>query len=222
VISGDIVTMPLEALISALKDLVPTDVDCFLPKFSTSTERSQHAFHAAFCDMCSPYYNYGMLLCGIPCIDIKGTKEEWCEISNRWKTLTKIFGTEQTWFDSVQKTLDEIKDNLNNSEFWKKMFYLEHCGSGSQVMVFGWWTNFYLKQPSVRYSKNFSTHVSQVNYRQLNLGIDYLMKVGLFTSKQEGDFMVPDFGYIVYEKGKVEDLKASRKAFVLTEGQLGA
>jgi hypothetical protein len=93
VFSGDPVVMPLASLIDVLKDTVPTDINLFLPKFSTTTDRSQHAYYSAFCDICSPYYNYGMLLCSIPLIDIRGDKEDWQELANKWKSLSKIINT---------------------------------------------------------------------------------------------------------------------------------
>jgi len=199
VLSGSLVEMPLDVLVGSLKDYVPTDTEHFLPEFSTSTERSQHAFNAAFCDICSPYYNYMMLLCGFPYIDVRGTKEDYATIAAHWKALSGLIGT-NVWTEKVQQVLNEIVAHLDSPEFWKKMFYLERCGSGSDVEAYGWITNLYREQPRTRYPSNFSPHVSIVKYKQLDTGKDYEMRVGLFCSRMEGDFLVPDYGYVIHEK----------------------
>lgn len=210
VLTGDPVVMPLDSLISELKKLVPTDVNLFLPNFSTSNERSIFAGYAAFCDMVSPYYNYCMYACGIPRIDVRGTKEDYAHLSDSWlkiyQLLSKIKGADFDtfkWATKIMSLLPNISNNLENGDFWQKMFYLDECGSGSDVEVQGWWRDFYRKQPSVAYPDNFSTHVSNVSYKYLPNDQDYIMKSGLFFSNLEGEgILVPEFGRIVYEKIK--------------------
>jgi hypothetical protein len=48
-----------------------------------------------------------------------------------------------------------------------------------------------------------------VKYKQLNTNKDYEMKQGLFASKKEGGFLVPDFAHIIYEKGPEVTTKKS-------------
>src|SRR3990167_9458970 len=61
----------LDLIADELKKLVPTDIDIFIPKFSTSTPASAFAFKSAFADAMSPYYDYMMLLCGISKIQLQ-------------------------------------------------------------------------------------------------------------------------------------------------------
>lgn len=210
VLTGDPVVIPLSSLIEKLRDLVPTNIDMFLPRFSTSNERSTLAKYAAFCDMVSPYYDYCMKLCGIPFVRIDGTKEDYEELLNSWNkiygTLTNIKSNDFkmfSWATKVTSLLSNILANLDNADFWKKMFYLDKCGSGGDKVVCGWWKDFYRVQPSPAYPHNFSTHISDVSYKFLDTGQDFIMKSGLLYSKLEDDgLLVPEFGRIVYEKLK--------------------
>ena len=204
VITGELVEMPLSSLMVGLKEKVPTDVDLFMPKFSTTTERSQHAFHAAFCDMCSPYYDYSMLCCGFPAIDVRGTEDDWMKLSESWTGLKDVFKAYGTWFQRVQDIFDDCAANFSNADWWSKIFRLERCGSGGQTEAYGWYTDLFQEAPSVRYTKNFASCVAKVEYKQLNTQKNYLMQDGLFFSCQEGDFMVPDFGFTIHEKIEVE------------------
>jgi hypothetical protein len=199
VLSGDPVLLPLNAIIEALKDLVPTDSASFLPEFSTSTLRSKHAFNANFADMCSPYYSYSMLLCNIPLVDVRGEKADYNTIVERWDQLKQLFSPQKAYMEQVHKIIKQILENLNNPSFWQTMFSLERCGSGSEVVVSGWWTKVYRELPRLAYPDNFSSHVAKVSYTNLTDSKKYIMYDGLFFSKITGDFLEPNFGFAVYE-----------------------
>jgi hypothetical protein len=199
--SSSIVEMPMDKLVDMLTSLVPTESSVFMPQFSTSTPSSQHAMQCAFADLCSPYYNYGMFLCDIPCIDVRGTREDWLKVAFNWEKLSEVVPV-GTWSQEVLKLLKEVAENIENAAFWKKMFWLESCGSGHQTEVRGWITKLFISQPQVAYASNFSTQISVVKYKQVDLDLDYDMKVGLFSSTPEGDFLVPDFGHVIFERLK--------------------
>lgn len=205
IVTGELVEMPLDALVGSLKKLVPEDTDQFMPDFSTATDRSRHAFHAAFCDLVSPYYNYGMMLCAIPAIDVRGSVDDWQLMKQSWDKLTKVFGCAGDWFKRVGKILDSCIENRENAEWWRNIFHLTKCGSGSQVEVSGWYADLFLTQPNgLRYVENFPSCIATVNYKQLNFDFEYTMKDGLFYSCAEGDFMRPDFGFTIHQKIEIE------------------
>lgn len=54
--------------------------------------------------------------------------------------------------------------------------------------------------PDTPYPTNYPTHMAKVPYHQIKTNKDYEMQDGLFFSKMEGDFLVPDFGFVVQEK----------------------
>lgn len=198
--TDDPVEIPIHLVIGQLYDLVPTDVDIFLPSFSTTTSKARDAEMVAFADMVSPYYNYMMLSCGIPYIEVLGSEKDYLLIGECWNKIAGLFKTHEEYFERVSKTLSDILQNLDNVEFWKKMFYLEKCGSGSQTETYGWFTDLYLEEPKLRYIGNFSTHVSQVEYKELFSQREFLLKTGIFSSKIEDGFLNPDFGKVILEK----------------------
>jgi len=198
VLSGDPFIMPLGVLATALKSRVPSDADIFFPEFSTRTERSLHASKAAFCDICSPYYNYTMLLCGIPTVDVRGDFGDWERLQDAFAKLANLIGA-SSWTQTVSSVLSELIINFSSKGFWKNIFRLDRCGSGSEVEVSGWFPRLFRSQPRPKYAKNYSTHVSVVKYKQLPSNKNYEMSVGVFGSRLEGDFMIPDFSYVIHE-----------------------
>jgi len=202
VLTGDPEVMPLSLLAEALKKRVPTDSKLFLPEFSTTTARSRHSFRAVFCDMCSPYYNYSMMSCGFPAIDVQGEAADYEKVHENYVKLVKLFPTEREYMSKVAKQLKEIITKRNNSAFWKGIFNLERCGSGGQVLLSGWWTNLYKETPKVRYPENYSAHIAKVPYKNLDSNREFEMQDGLFFSRMNGDFLEPNFGFIVHEKKK--------------------
>jgi len=196
--------MPLSLLVDLLKEKVPTDSGLFMPKFTTTHLRGKHAMRAVFCDMCSPYYNYMMLLCDFPAIDVRGQQSDYEKIASHWEQLTELFPAVSEYMNRVGKVIDRIIENLTKVNYWRGMFRLENCGSGHQVKVRGWWTDLYLEVPRTAYPENFSTHVAKVPYTSLNFDPpkDFEMQDGLFYSKMNGDFLEPQFGFIINEKKK--------------------
>lgn len=199
--TGDLIVMPLSLLIEELKDKVPTNTESFLPEFSTSTNRSKHAMRAMFCDMCSPYYNYMMFCCGIPAVDVRGEESDYQKIADNWNRLSDLFD-EQDYFYKVKSILQDVVKKKEDNTFWKNMFHLERCGSGSQVEVKGWFSRLFKEYPQIGFPENFSTHVAKVSYEQLNTKKKYEMFDGLFYSHMNGDFLEPRFGFVVYETNK--------------------
>lgn len=196
----DPVVIDLDTLIKALSDKVPTDASHFLPEFTTSTVKSLHAFQATFCDMCSPYYNYMMYMCNIPKVDVQGTIDDWKSLSDKWFQLsTMVLGRHDAWSTSVSRILDALVKSFSDTEFWKAIFNIKHCGSGGQTEIFGWFVDLFCTQPRIRYASNYSNHVSVVDYKQLSGDVDYKMSVGLFGSNMQDGFMVPDFSYVVHQ-----------------------
>ena len=201
VTTEDPVVMPLNRLVGALREHVPTDSTLFMPEYSTTTQASRHAMYASFCDLCSPYYNYGMMLCDFPAISIQGTADDWCGLAEDWLKLKPMFTSVGKWFDDVASILMGCYENRDERDWWKSMFMLERCGSGHQTEVSGWFADLFRQPPQgPAYVNNFPTNVAQVEYKELTLDREFKMQDGLFFSRQEGDFMVPEFGYTVHEK----------------------
>lgn len=194
--TADTTFMPLDRLIDALRFHVPTNIDIFLPTFTTTSERSQMAMFASFADMCSPYYEYCTTCCGFPHIDVLGTPEDYQKISDYISLIGEVLFT--PYLAKAKKTVDRIIENLDSPEFWNKMFFYVFCGSGSEDYD-GWWKDIYFKEPRTNLLENWASHISKVNYKDLTTNINYTMKTGLFVSNFVDDVLMPDFGYVIYQ-----------------------
>ena len=200
------VVLPLESIIEQLKHLCPTDVNTFLPSFSTSDNNSFLANCASFADMVSPYYNYSMYMCGISKVRIDGTLEDWELFNQNLAKMVELFPTYTSYFNNVSDRINSIIESysdenlhtMSNVEFFRNIFELERCGSGGQVEVKGWIKDFFIETPRVGYIENYSSCVSKVEYKNLSTNESFKMYSGLFSSKIVSDYLEPMFGYMVY------------------------
>jgi len=206
VYTKDMELIDLELIANALRKLVPTDIDLFVPTFSTSTKTSNLALIATFADAMSPYYDYWMLCCGIPKIKVQGEIEDWLKVNENLRKLDDLLvhPVINKYIKSVTKLVENIIININEPEisFWKDIFTLARCGSGGQFEVKGWIANLFIKTPDPAYVHNYPTCVSYVGYKNLTNNTNYELVYGLFSSKEENDYLIPEFGYLILEENK--------------------
>lgn len=185
-----------ELLIDGVKGRVPSNImDHTFPSYSTDTEKSQIANYTAFLDMVSPYYNYSMLLCGIPKIKVLGTLDDWNLFIAKCMKISEIIPEFKKYLEVVRKRIVKIYED---SCEYGGIFSLERCGSGSQVEVSGWIKEFFIEKPSVTYPENFISCISKIDYHNYNDNKDYRLYAGLFTSVIDDDYLVPDFESIYF------------------------
>lgn len=186
--------------------MIPIDTSLFLPSFSTETDMSRLASLAAFLETCSPYYNYGMYLCGHPRIKLAGTLEDWaCIVANLDRLRAEFNALPDSpicpWIAlSVLPTATKIANRMaclsdENEAWFKDIFSEERCGSGGQTTVNGWFSRLFLTQPkSLREVGNFPTHVTKVPYTTLPSDTKWNLCFGLFHSDRDAEgFTVPEF-----------------------------
>jgi len=198
IVSNGMSNMSLEKFAAELKHAIPTDTSLYFPEFGL-TKNSAYAFYATFCDLCSPYYNYTMYLCGFPLIDVKGTIDDWKTLKTHWDKLKLVIHENNKWKTDVSSVLDNIIENFSNQEWWKTIFSLKKCGSGHQTTVSGWFSSLFHTQPKILYAENFSAHLSTIKYKQLDTNKNYETCMGLFNSVQSDEFMIPSFSFINYD-----------------------
>ncbi len=193
---GNLISVDL--LIAGLQGKIPSGMieDCF-PDLSTDNEKSKIADYTAFLDMVSPYYNYSMLLCGIPKIKVLGEKGDWLKIM--W-ALGKITSAVPEFAKYLLGVANKIAVICDETCDFSQMFSLERCGSGSQVEVSGWIRDFFIEQPRVSYPENFISCISKIDYHCYNDGRDYRLYAGLFTSEIEDGYIVPAFDNMYFMK----------------------
>lgn len=222
--TGDSEVVPLDLIIDQLKGLVPGGIEGYLPTFSTTTLNSRFAHYAAFCDAVSPYYSYGMYMCGFPAIKILGTIDDYVKLAEAWRQLPKLLVAQGTaFFARVQKVLEELVVALHGArgetdigreaarEWFGTIFAAENCGSGHQTEVNGWITKLQRKQPKgPRYASNFAPQIAKVQYDELTTKRKFVMLYGLFSSELVDGVATPSFSPLVFEPKMTEDAKDAR------------
>lgn len=197
------IVMPVDALIERLRGLVPVGVDVFLPEFSTQTELGLIAHYAAFCDAVSPYYEYGMKMCGIYAVRVLGTDEDWTKIQVGLDNLKPIL-------DKLTKYLDKASDIVTNiisgdKKFFEKIYADKRCGSGGEREVQGWFSELTpIKKEKgnympPKYLENFPSHAASFDYKNLDTDTKFRMSCGIFESKIDGDYLVPSYGQLIFQ-----------------------
>lgn len=199
--SNSLTILPLDLITAELKKRVPTDIDTFLPTFTTMTERALFAQYAAFADMVSPYYEYMMFACGIPFVDVRGVRSDYQKMFDCWGKIGDLIKGHERYFTRVGVLLLEMTNKLTNADFWKGMFALKRCGSGGQEEVAGWFQQIYREHKGIRTPESFPDHLAKVKYLQLDTNINYEMRNGLLSSKliAEKNLLEPEFGHVVFQ-----------------------
>ncbi len=209
-------------VIDALKNRVPTDVDTFIPKFSTLTPLGELAFNIAFCDVVSPYYSYGTFMCGIPSVRIEGTPADWTLLRNTLYKVSNLFqGSLNEYLVRCDEWVEKIISNFesNNADFFRKMVRLERCGSGSQFDMDGWILEFLnqktRKGVQLEGLQPFFTHMDYINIETQR---NFSMYAGHFYSKIEDGFLIPCYDAFKFE---LFDVKPEPTKYVITKGDVG-
>lgn len=204
--TANAVELPLKKIMEELKRLVPTDIGAFFPSLSTATDGYNLASMAAFADAVSPYYEYSMFLCEISKIRVMGTQEDWNRMGDSLRELDHTInplGELNEYINKVQGMLEKIfrSYDTKDSEFWKDLFWFKRCGSGSQVEVYGWYRDFFMRKvKGPGYVCNYPSQIAMVEYKNLSTKKDYRMAQGLFRSVVDQDnFLRPDFGFLIQE-----------------------
>lgn len=180
-------------LLEAMRPLLPVDADVFLPDLSTHTPQSLVACTAAFADALRAYYDYGMFCCGIPKIDLTGTREDWELLYRNAVTINAMFApiqkmrTTATYLERVIGVLTNIVSTFytadNNQEFWLNTFRQKNVGSGGDMLVNGWIVDLYKQATQGQVLRGFHHTISLLPYRNVSTGESFVMTHGAFGSK---------------------------------------
>jgi hypothetical protein len=225
VVTGDPETIDPHAVVEQLKTRVPTDVDTFLPDFSTDTIVSKMSMSIAFCDMVSPYYNYGTLMCGIPTVEIGGTREDWnLLLANLDKIRTLFTGKMNDYLlrcDTTVRFMLDATIKKTGPAFLSQIIKLERCGSGSDEEISGWILDF-VNMPKDKYTpmlKNVHQHVSKMEYKNLETQRTFELYTGIFYSEPKGNVLVPCYNaHRIETTGKQNKSKEKKAKDTFFEG----
>jgi hypothetical protein len=195
IINEDPVVIDIHILYSAVCNRLPDNFDTeFTEEFSTSTVQSKTAFMMSFLDCVSSYYDYGMMMCGIPHIRVLGSIDDYNKITTKIDSFKTIFPDLIPYFKRFKAIVTEIKDS-DDPIFYKKIFSFRECGSGGDEEVCGWFSDLYRCHPQVRYIGNYSPHISSVPYTNMDTKKKYEMCIGVVRSEmdEKDHMLIPSF-----------------------------
>lgn len=202
VLTDNVETIDPKLVIDKLKDRVPSNVSDFLPQFSTTTDMSRLAMNVSFCDMVSPYYSYGTMLCGIPRITIDGTDDDWKQIISKLSALSELFvGNTKSYLqrcsDLVEKMLKAAKKN--DAMYFESMVSLRRCGSGHQKEMSGWILGFLMEGKQGTQLEGLPVQMARMRYKNFETQRGFDLYCGLFYSAIKDGNMIPEYSAIRIE-----------------------
>ena len=208
--TADVTKINLRQILTALNTLSPTNPGLFLPRFSTTTEASELAFLAAFCDAVSPYYNYMTTMCGIPAVKLLGTQEDWTRLHAAFIDMTaalaEIDGLYATWATTTAAPLlKRLSEQFTapDAAFMGDMFRIERCGSGHLAPAAGWIVDLHIDAPEGHYKEvhDFPSHIARVQFTNAETRRQFDLCYGLLSSTKDADgFLVPEFRSVTHER----------------------
>lgn len=195
----------MDDIVRQMHQHVPLDINLFCPDINMP-EVARLAILAAFLETASPYYNYMMFACGIPRIKIGGTVADWqilyLNLNELKGQFTKYNAALEDWFQQCEMICGGIINTLANGlestgeGWWSQIIKNEHCGSGGEQLLTGWWTRLFINYPSLAKIENFSSHITKVPYTTHPSGTKWHLTFLLSHSiKDDEGFMVPQFSY---------------------------
>ena len=201
----------IDGLIELLKGAAPVDLSMFLPEFSDSTPEAKLAMSASVLDMSQHYYDYCGFCCGIPAIDLRGTREDWIAICDAISNITTAVNTSGATQGAILPVTEYLADVLtvasnillsfdqDQTEFWRDIFTQKNVGSGNDLEINGWICDLYHNVKRGELIRAFHDSVSKFPYKNVSTGKHFLMVHGAFGSNIEDGFVTTVYDHITIE-----------------------
>lgn len=128
----------------SISKYVKSDIhNLYVQSFSTTTSVEKAAYEVALLDVMSGYFEYEYsTLCGIPTINIEGTKTDWLKIK---KGLQQFKGYKiDNWINSLEPIIQQFvdaSDNKIDTAFWSNIFKRKDESGGPYIT--GWIIKFF-------------------------------------------------------------------------------
>ena len=202
----------------------------YVQSFSTTTSVEKAAYEVALLDVMSGYFEYEYATsCGIPAINIEGTKTDWLKIK---KKLQHFKGYNiDNWINSLEPIIQQFvdaSDNKIDTAFWSNIFKRKDESGGPYIT--GWIIKFFPyindnnkmtinpyidKEPKKHFegllTNQFNNGLSKADFIWNYYGTNYEMEflAGFIGIKQDLKSLTlrPEIGWVVknkkYEKKSV-------------------
>ncbi|MEZ6129391.1 MAG: DUF4419 domain-containing protein [Planctomycetaceae bacterium] len=114
----------------------------FVPNFSTTSPTDKAAAEIVLMDVVEKYFRFtlGRVICGIPCIELEGSEQDWCSLSERVDRFREL--NLDWWIDPLQNILKQFAAASAgdvDSEFWRSIYRVyQPTVPCSQSTSLGW------------------------------------------------------------------------------------
>ena len=173
-----------------------TDMIEWVKPFSESDGLATLSLKCSMLDMVSKYYDYAMFMCGIPKIQLSGSKQDWEDLKNRLSDIRSKLQHFNNYMNRVNECVDDLIDG--NTSKLAGIMSVNRVGSGGQLKLDGWIKNlFYDNKP--RMIQTFNPCVSGVDFKDFGSGEEFRIHSGIMCVEADdsNQMMHPSFGYIV-------------------------
>lgn len=196
----------------------------YVQSFSTTTPTEKAAYEIALLDVMSGYFDYEYATaCGIPEINIEGTKQDWIKIKNTLNSL-KGYGVDN-WINSLEPIIQQFinaSENKIDNAFWENIFkrkdesggpyitgwiikFFPYISNGSRKMI----PNPYINKEPKEFMEGLETNqfnngLSKASFIWNYFGKEYEMEflAGFVGIKQDKKSLTlrPEIGWLVKDK----------------------
>lgn len=202
--TDDITTLPYDKVIESLQQHVPVDVSVFIPEFTTNSPAATLAMNAAFCGIVKHYYKYSTFMCGFPAIDLQGTDNDWQLFDTHLDQLIHMLPSEllRGWLGKIRGIVEKIRNSLvwPDISFLSEFFSSSRIGSGGELKIDGWLSEFWVFRPSLPKLENFSNHWGTIPYTNIETGRKFIGVHGCFLQRRnDAGYVYSDYASMVVE-----------------------
>lgn len=209
--TNDITTVDPILILQKLQDKVTFDYNVFLRHYSTSTPMVVLAGVAAFAEAASNYYSYMTYCCGLPKVTFGGTMHDWDWMSTHCVELANVFDPSTSVYKYLYRVMS-LCENLyaaiknNNIEYVRNIFTQKNVGSGGELIIDGWITEFFSDIETIKLKKleNFTGTYTKIPYQNLETGRRFKALYGGFemTKDENNNYSLTYKSYILEEFNK--------------------
>jgi len=209
----------------SISKYVKSDIhNLYVQSFSTTTATEKATYEVALLDVMSGYFEYEYATaCGIPEINIEGTKEDWQKIKSNLKNF-KGYNIDN-WINSLEPIMQQFinaSENKIDNNFWSNIFKRKDESGGPYIT--GWVIKFFpyisdgnqkmIKNPYIErepkefmeglQTNQFNNGLSKAGFIWNYFGKKYEMEflAGFIGIKQDKKSLTlrPEIGWLVKDK----------------------
>ena len=118
---------------------VPEYVQQMIPDFTTTTSIHRIVSQITLMSSVQEYFEFtAYSMCGIPAIEMKGTKEDWVNLGMKVKALRQtlspienVIGLGRKWWDKIEEIADKLLDTFKgqpDEDWWSKIITEKRFG----------------------------------------------------------------------------------------------